>query len=74
MGKKQVEVSTQKKSILKKTPQKTNRKVVGISKKSQEALIKGVKKFKKIIELAKQKNLNESDTSNIINDMLGEVW
>ena len=74
MEKKQVEVSTQKKGILKKTPQKTNRKVVGISKKSQEALIKGVKIFKKIIELAKQKHLNESDTSNIINDMLGEVW
>ena len=53
---------------------KTSAKVLSISKKSQELLNKGVKKFKKIIELAKQKNLNESDTSNIINDMLGEVW
>lgn len=53
---------------------KTSAKVLSISKKSQELLNKGVRKFKKIIELAKQKNLNESDTSNIINDMLGEVW
>lgn len=53
---------------------KTSTKVLSISKKSQELLNKGVRKFKKIIELAKQKNLNESDTSNIINDMLGEVW
>lgn len=71
----QAEDLPQKKpAVAKKPTKKTSRKATGISKKAQEALVKGVKKFKKIIELAKQKNLNESDTSNIINDMLGEVW
>ncbi len=34
----------------------------------------GLKKYSKIAEIAKKRGLNESDTSNIINDMLGEVF
>ena len=34
----------------------------------------GIKKFGKIIEIATSRNMNESDTSNIINDMLGEMF
>lgn len=33
----------------------------------------GIKRFSKIVEVAKERSLNESDTSNIINDILGEV-
>lgn len=59
-------------------PEKKNipktKKSVSLSKKAMEEMSKWIKKFRKIIEVAKQKDLNESDTSNIINDMLGEVW
>ncbi|MDD2487298.1 MAG: type I restriction enzyme HsdR N-terminal domain-containing protein [Candidatus Gracilibacteria bacterium] len=44
-----------------------------LTSKSKELAIKSINKYKKIIEVAKQKGLNESDTSNIINDMLGEI-
>lgn len=71
MGTKQTSPEKKRKTTKKR---KATTKTISISKKSQELLNKGVRKFKKIIELAKQKNLNESDTSNIINDMLGEVW
>lgn len=55
-------------------PKKKAAKKVGtLSKKAIEEMQKWVKKFRKIIETAKQKDLNESDTSNIINDMLWEV-
>jgi hypothetical protein len=47
--------------------------MVSIPKKALEEMGKWVKKFKKLIGLAKQKDINESDTGNIINDMLGEV-
>ncbi len=44
-----------------------------LSKKSKESALKALWKYKKIIEVAKEKWLNESDTSNIINDILGEL-
>jgi hypothetical protein len=44
-----------------------------ISKKSTNQILLGLKKFKKLIETAKKRWLNESDTSNIINDFLWEV-
>lgn len=44
-----------------------------ISKKSINQILLGLKKFKKLIETAKKRWLNESDTSNIINDFLWEV-
>lgn len=47
--------------------------IFNLSKKSQLLAIEWLKKYKKIIEIAKTKWLNESDTSNIINDMLWEV-
>lgn len=33
-----------------------------------------IKKFSKIIEIASTRDMNESDTSNIINDMLGDLF
>ncbi len=44
-----------------------------LTKKSQDQAIKWLRKYKKVIELAYQKWINESDTSNIINDILGDV-
>lgn len=34
---------------------------------------KGLKKFISVLESAKKKDINESDTSNIVNDILGDV-
>jgi hypothetical protein len=34
---------------------------------------KGLKKFITVLESAKKKDINESDTSNIVNDILGDV-
>ena len=44
-----------------------------ISKKNINQISVWLKKFKKLIEVAKKRWLNESDTSNIINDFLWEV-
>lgn len=44
-----------------------------ISKKNTNQILLWLKKFKKLIETAKKRWLNESDTSNIINDFLWEV-
>lgn len=44
-----------------------------ITKKSVNQISLWLKKFKKLIEVAKKRGLNESDTSNIINDFLWEV-
>lgn len=60
------EKKCKKKSTTKKSP-------LLISKKSSNQISLWLKKFKKLIEVAKKRWLNESDTSNIINDFLWEV-
>ena len=48
-------------------------KTILVSKQTTTQISLWIKKFKKIIEHAKQKGFNESDTSNIIYDFLWEV-
>lgn len=57
--------------IKKKPVPKKN--AVTLSKASELAIKEWIKKFSKIIEIASTRNMNESDTSNIINDLLWEV-
>ena len=45
-----------------------------ITKKVEDRIQTGVTKFKKILEAAKNRDLNESDTVVIITDMLAEVF
>lgn len=45
-----------------------------LSKKNHDQLINWFRRFKRIIQQAKQKQLNESDTSNIINDLLWDLF
>lgn len=65
------------KKVSKAAPKKaaTKSNQIVISKWAQTQIANGLKKFKKIIEHAKQKSFNESDTSNIIYDFLWEtLW
>lgn len=54
--------------VKKKSAPKKN--TVTLSKAAETSIKDGIKKFSKIIEMAVSRNLNESDTSNIINDLL----
>lgn len=64
--------TAQKKTAVKKSPSK---KTLLISKQAANQITTWIKKFKKIVEHAKQKSFNESDTSNIIYDFLWEtLW
>ena len=45
-----------------------------IPKKVNERLVKGIKKFHKILEDARSRDINESDTVVIITDMLSEIF
>lgn len=45
-----------------------------IPKRVGTRLIAGIKKFQPILAMAKSKDINESDTVVILNDMLGEVF
>ncbi|MCR5412002.1 MAG: hypothetical protein K6E76_03275 [Patescibacteria group bacterium] len=58
-----------KENKAKKTCNKEVKKTL-ISKGAFDSIKQGIKKFKTIIEQAKQKGFNESDTSNIIYDFL----
>ena len=61
-------------ATVKKVPVKRVSKSHGVlSEKSLNAMKEALKKYAKITEMAKSRNMNESDTSNIINDLLGEV-
>lgn len=63
--------------VKKKAPAKkpSNTKTILVTKWAASQIIQWVKKFKKIIEHAKNKWFNESDTSNIIYDFLWEtLW
>ena len=64
----------EKKTKQKRTCNKEVKKTL-ISKVAFDSIKTGIKKFKPIIEQAKQKGFNESDTSNIIYDFLWEaLW
>lgn len=45
-----------------------------MTKKTEERIKAGVAKFKKVLEIAKARDLNESDTVAIITDMLADVF
>ena len=45
-----------------------------LTKKVEDRLKSNVSKFKKVLAVAKNRDLNESDTVAIINDMLSEVF
>ena len=45
-----------------------------VSKKVSERFVKSVKKFQKILQIAKDRDVNESDTVSILTDALSEVF
>ena len=45
-----------------------------ISKKVIDRLNKSVPKFQKVLQIAKDRDVNESDTVSILNDILSEVF
>lgn len=57
-----------------KKNQVSKQKEILLSVKTLKNITDGLKKFTKTIQLAKEKSLNESDTSNIIFDMMGEIF
>ena len=48
--------------------------MISIPTKVRERLIHGLKKFQPVLQKAKDKDINESDTVTIISDMLNEVF
>jgi predicted type IV restriction endonuclease len=48
--------------------------MASIPKRVEDRLIAGIKRFQPVLTLAKSKDVNESDTVSILNDMLGEVF
>ena len=48
--------------------------MASIPKRVEDRLVAGVKKFQPVLTLAKSKDVNESDTVVILNDLLGEVF
>jgi predicted type IV restriction endonuclease len=48
--------------------------MASIPKRVEERLIAGLKKFQPVLAQAKSKDVNESDTVVILNDLLGEVF
>lgn len=48
--------------------------MASISKRVQDRLVAGIKKFQPVLTLAKSKDVNESDTVAILNDLLGDVF
>ena len=47
---------------------------INVPAKISERIVSGTKKFKPILEKAKSKDINESDTVTIIVDMLGDIF
>ncbi|MEE8578105.1 MAG: restriction endonuclease subunit R, partial [candidate division Zixibacteria bacterium] len=45
-----------------------------IPKKAAERIVKGASKFKRILKMAQDRDLNESDTVSIVTDMLDEIF
>lgn len=48
--------------------------MAGIPKKVIERFARTIPRFQKILQLAKDRDVNESDTVSIVNDILGEVF
>lgn len=48
--------------------------MASIPKKVTERFIRTIPKFQKVIQIAKDRDVNESDTVAVLNDMLGEVF
>lgn len=59
--------------ICPKPKKKTNKLYIKLNKKSEEMIAKWIRKYLRLIKIANEKALNESDTSNVINDMLNEI-
>lgn len=47
--------------------------MANIPKKVVERFIKSVPKFQKVLQIAKDRDVNESDTVAILNDIFGDV-
>jgi predicted type IV restriction endonuclease len=47
--------------------------MVSIPKKLIERFVKSVPRFQKVLQIAKDRDVNESDTVSVLNDILGEV-
>ncbi len=47
--------------------------MAGIPKKVIERFVKGVPRFQKVLQIAKDRDVNESDTVAVLNDIIGEV-
>lgn len=45
-----------------------------IPRKVEDRIQKSVLKFKKVLKIAKDRDVNEADTVSIVNDMLGEIF
>ena len=45
-----------------------------IAKKVNERFVKTVLKFQKVLQIAKDRDVNESDTVSILTDILSEVF
>lgn len=45
-----------------------------IPKKVSDRFIRAIPKFQKVIQIAKDRDVNESDTVSVLNDILGEVF
>ena len=48
--------------------------MASIPKRVEDRLVAGIKKFQPVLALAKSKDVNESDTVVILNDLLGEIF
>lgn len=48
--------------------------MASIPKRVEERLVAGIKRFQPVLAQAKSKDVNESDTVSILNDLLGEVF
>jgi hypothetical protein len=48
--------------------------MASIPKKVNERFIKTVPKFQKILQIAKDREVNESDTVAVLNDIFGDVF
>ena len=45
-----------------------------IPKRVEDRLVAGIKKFQPVLQVAKSRDVNESDTVSILNDMLGDLF
>ena len=48
--------------------------MANIPKKVTERFVKAVPRFQKVLQLAKDRDVNESDTVSVLNDIFGEVF